>query len=332
MIKCCRMINSSRKLEELAKTLREKRRQYIEQLCNKSLMLNSEYKLVFFKYPYELFDELILSTKWLFNGFLIYLGKVIILVDPGAEILTRIPDLKDLLKVNTLYISHGHIDHYADANIAIEFMVLPKQKEIKLLAPKDVFKRKLISDYHSGRDGKLTQIRILELNKKLKIKLNGVILRPIALYHSLEENFGFILEYEKLKIGYLADTGYTHTFKTSTGKIYPSGTNNHEGNFEDIISKNKRIKNIFSQVDILIANINDLIFTKHSKYHLTGYDLIDILSDSQVKKCFISNLHPIDLLGLNIAKKISSFITKKSGVETIFIPKSGLSFDLSRTI
>lgn len=250
------------------------------------------------------------------------------LVDPGAELLSRIKYPNELVKVNALFISHAHIDHYAGANVALDFMKLTeKQKKIKILAGKAVFDDKNISDYYLSSKGNIN-VEKIELKENENYDLDGYSLGTVILNHSIESTFGFVLKGNGTTIGYISDTGYTKKFKTTAGVTSESGLNEYEGEFEEIVEKFDHIKNEFKKVDILIANINDLYFNKHSKYHMTGFDLIDILKGSKVRYCFIPNLFPVDLKNVNHAKKVADYISEKSGVKTIAIPKEGLRFSL----
>lgn len=312
------------------KEVREARKRYSIRLYEKSLQqISDENKVIFFRYPKYLENKFILSTKWLFNGFILHVGKVKLLVDPGAELLSRVPKIEHLLDINTLFISHAHIDHYAGANLAIELMTAPlKQKKITILASQDVIKRKVISDYHSGIEKGAGVIeRIILKNGKSEI-LENITITPIALHHSIKDTYGFILKYKDIRIGYISDTGYTKTFITSTEEVYEAGIKEYNGTFTKIKTKFNYIKEHFANTDYLIVNVNDLLFTNHSRYHMTGFDLIDILSKSLVKKCFIINLHPVDLLNKDIAKKLAEYVTNKSGVPTNTISIEGQEFKL----
>jgi hypothetical protein len=148
------------------------------------------------------------------------------------------------------------------------------------------------------------------------------------LFHSISGTFGFILEYHKFKLGYISDTGYTKKFRTTTDQVYETGNGTYEGDFSEILTKHIWIKEYFSQVDYLIANINDLLFTKHSKYHLTGFDLIDILKNSRVKQCIIQHRHPVDLLNLDSANLTAKYISQESKISTISVPVEGMKVNL----
>lgn len=316
-------------LKEKLTTLRQARRQKKEELAAKYISPSPESSIEFFPHPSFFNSQILLSTMWIFNGFVINLGKLRMLVDPAAELLSRVPSVESLMGLNTLFISHSHVDHYAGAEIALELMRIPsKKKQIQIIASHRAFRDKVINNYHAGIIPGFGSIERITLRHKQPFKLYDVSFTPIKLYHSISGTFGFIIEYKDIKIGYISDTGYTKVFKTTTGTAYKAGEGTYKGDFAEILSKHAWIKKHFAQVDYLIANINDLLFNKHSQYHLTGFDLIDILKGSRVKQCFLQHIHPIDLLGIDSALLTAQYITEKSGVSVSAIPAIGLKIQL----
>ena len=321
--------NNYQELKEKLITLRQARKQKKEELGAKYISLSPESSIEFFPHPSLFNSEILLSTMWIFNGFVINLGKLRMLVDPAAELLSRVPSVESLMGLNTLFISHSHVDHYASAEVALEFMRIPsKKKQIQIIASHRAFRDKVINNYHAGIIPGFGNVERITLRHNNPFSLYDVALTPIKLYHSISGTFGFILEYKDIKIGYISDTGYTKVFKTTTGRAYKAGEGTYEGDFAEILSKHAWIKKHFSQVDYLVANINDLLFNKHSQYHLTGFDLIDILKGSRVKKCFLQHIHPIDLLNSDSARLTAQYITEKSGVSVSTIPTAGLKLQL----
>lgn len=320
--------SNSGNMVDLFRKLRAFRNETKKKLIKYVKRENTNYFIDFFKYPNALNNPIFLSTKWLYGGFIIDVGNLVILVDPGAELLSRIKDPQELLKANVLFISHAHIDHYASANVALEFMKLSgKGREIKILAGKSVFDNKNISDYHLSSKNNLITEKI-QLNKNKVYSLDNNLLSVVEMKHSIEDTFGFVLRTKDKVIGYIPDTGYSISFKTTEGLIYESGSDNYKGEFTKIVKKYEYIKKSFKNVDILVAHINDLYYNKHSKYHLSGFDLIDILKGSKIKLCIIPNLFPKDLLNMSHAKKVARYISKETGIKTITIPSSGLRINI----
>lgn len=256
------------------------------------------------------------------------MGELRMLVDPGVELLSKIANVEKLLGLNTLFISHSHIDHYASAEIALEFMKLPPNKRTTIIASSRVFKDKAISNYHAGIFSNSEHVKRISVQHAKAFALLDVRFTPVKLYHSISGTFGFILEYNNFKLGYISDTGYTKQFKTTTGSIYAAGESRYEGDFAEIIAKHAWIKKHFSQVDYLIANLNDLLFTKHSKYHLTGFDLIDILKNSRIKECIIQHMHPVDLLNFNAANLTAQYISQEVNIPVKIVPLGGMKVNL----
>lgn len=309
--------------------LRLARKYKKDELSAKYLSLPPEYSIEFFTHPSFLNTELLLSTMWYYNGFIINLGELRMLVDPAVELLSRISSVETLLGLNTLFISHSHVDHYASAEIALEFMKVPsKNKMINIIGSSRVFRDKVISNFHAGITPMSENINRITIEHEKTFDLHNVKFTPVKMYHSISGTYGFVLEYNNLKIGYISDCGYTKLFKTTSGKKYNAGEGSYDGDFQEIISKHSWIKKHFSQVDYLITNLNDLLFNKHSKYHMTGFDLIDILKESNVKQCFIQHMHPVDLLALDSANLTSQYISEQVNIPVRIIPPTGLKVNL----
>ncbi|MFZ5365964.1 MAG: MBL fold metallo-hydrolase [Patescibacteria group bacterium] len=329
------MLIREQTLIKLSKKLRRLKREAAEKIKREAIYPSHQRKIVFPCFHYSKSNLYARTAPWKYIGFVIYLDKLVMVVDPGAEFETRtFASGINPLEANTLFISHSHLDHYAGANVALENMLYPgNPKIVTLIAPKEVFKEKAVSDYFSNISGKgIKNVRSIVSKSLIPIEVNGATLTPIPMFHSIKGTQGFVLNYQNLKIGYITDTGYTKVFQTKTGQIVKSGTDDYEGIFSRILKKHDYLKKTYRDVDILICNVNDFIFTKHSKFHLTGYDVIDILKDSKVKKCFISHLGLLDLTDNAFSNAYEKYVTETTGIETIALKPEGITFNFPQSL
>lgn len=317
---------------QLSKEVRQKRELVRETLKQQSLSAVSEEKITFPAFAFKDDATYIRVFPWKYNGFILHLGSLIMVIDPGVDFLSRcIFSNINIMQPNTIFISHGHLDHYASASIMLEIMKSEeKDKQIKFIASKEFYQQRVISEWHLNKKGDgLKNIKTITAIPNEKIVFDAQTqLIPIPLIHTKKGTIGFIIFYKKIKIGYITDTGYTKQFKTNTGNIYRSGEE-YEGEFEKIISKHEYIKEIYKNVDYLICNINDFIYTKHSKTHLSGYDIIDILKGSTAKECIITHLNQFDLTNNTYSGKVAEEIQQNTGVRTTTVQKNGYTLKIS---
>jgi len=316
-------------LLDISKKLKSARKAKKRELFQKYQNPPEKMAVEFFPYLDRYDSDFFLSTKWLFNGSILHLGKLHMLIDPGAELLSRMNHPEELFGVNAVFISHAHIDHYASANVALDTMRLPsREKEVHILAGQQVYDEKIITDYHLGIEEELQNTHRIVLQENETVDVLGVKITPIRMSHNIKDTFGFIAEYDGKRIGYISDTGYTQQFKTTLGEIVESGAKDYDGEFDSITSKYEYLKSAYKGVDFLITCMNDLRFNEHSKYHLSGYDVIDILKESGIKECIISTSQPVDILNEGYDEKISSYISLTTKVKSSIIPRTGLIVNL----
>lgn len=251
-------------------------------------------------------------------GFLVEFGDLYMYVDPGPGALQGVLEAKvDLGALDAVYISHGHVDHYAGAESIIEGMCWAMStRRGMLMGPKNIFEvERSISKFHQGeteRYGYLggPQVVHLEAGKTLTIK--EVKLTPVRAYHG-GENYGFILEAGGLRLGYTGDTNYILAYST------PDGCRDVKRfgpimDFEKIERYREDIKEAFSKVDVLIANI-----TSHNAWvhrHITGIGLCHLLKDSQVRLCYLSHFNYCCVEPEDIRFKMAEYIEGMTGIPT----------------
>lgn len=297
------MKQTMQKLVELDKERKHIRHQYKKQMQNKAKEENKEFKIVFPQMHIGAENEpLTKGLPWIYNGFLIYLPRLVMLVDPGVDILNRLSISGiNISQINTIYISHEHLDHSNGADVVADYLLRSGQR-YQVIAPPSVFKAKVISDYHAGKKAHhsgwhnshfATEFGSVGLIRTFHGKYKMV---PIKLSHGAE-CYGFSIYYENRKITYISDTGYTSKFKTSSGEIIESGKEEYYGQLEYIISKNTEIKKAVKDSTDLIINLETITYHKNSNTHLTLYDIIDLVQNNNIKKVYLTHINEVGELG-----------------------------------
>ncbi|MFZ3172743.1 MAG: MBL fold metallo-hydrolase [Carboxydocellales bacterium] len=251
-------------------------------------------------------------------GFLVEFGNLFMYVDPGPGALQGVLEARvDLGNLDAVYISHGHVDHYAGAESIIEGMCWAMSTRRGLLmGPKNIFEvEHSISRFHQGETEKYgymggPEVVHLEAGKTLTIK--DVQLTPVRAYHG-GENYGFILEAGGLRLGYTGDTNYILAYSTPEG-IQEVKRFGPIMDFQQVERYREDIREAFSQVDVLIANI-----TSHNSWvhrHITGLGLAHLLQNSQVKLCYLSHFNYCCVEPEDIRFKMAEYVEGMTGIPT----------------
>lgn len=317
------MVNRE-KLTKLSKQLRQLKLQARADLVKGARKFKLARKVVFPEFLFKPAHTYVRAAPWMFNGFFVHFDNLILVVDPGVDLLTRcIFSGINFVEANAMFLSHVHYDHCASADVVLEAMSFGNQgKQIVVMAPANVYQQGKISKHNDT-------VKSLLIKSNKDIKIDKYQLIPIELFHSIDQTYGFVLNLGPVKLGYISDTGYTKKFLSTDGKIYKTGIDNYRGEFVEIVEKHDYIKQAFRNVDVLICNLNDFIYTKHSKYHLTGFDLIDILKNSQIKTCVINHLNQLDLTNNKFLKGLENYLQQVTGVRIRACFPHGLEIDLS---
>lgn len=314
-----------KKIVEQSLDNRKRKLQIREQLKLQSIQSLPEEKIVFPAYAFESNAMYTRVFPWKYNGFMLHLGSFVLAVDPGVDFFSRcIASNINVMQPNAVFVSHGHLDHYASASTMLEAMASEKDgKEIKIIASKEFYSQRLMSEWHLNTNGDgLKNVTPIIAEPEKEIILNSqTTLLPIELMHSADGTIGFIITYKNTKIGYISDTGYAKSFKTNSG-TYKTG-DNYDGEYETINEKHEYIKKAFEYVDYLVCNIYDFIYTKRSKTHLSGYDVIDILKGTAIKECILAHMNQYDISEGSYAESIAEEIENSSGIKTTNVGKDG---------
>lgn len=267
-------------------------------------------------------------------GFIISLNGLRMYVDPGPGAVVRAKEMGlDLGSLDAVYVSHGHLDHYAGAESIIESMCWAMfARRGYLLGPREVLQSEgLISKYHQGEikgGGYPGGPEVKYLDPYVSLDLNGAELMPVPAYHH-GENYGFVLKSGNLKVGYTSDSNYIKSYTTESGE-YKELPNGPIMDLASVQHFRKDLRDVFSDVDVLIANV-----TAHNVWahrHITTIGLAHLLQDSpRVKVCFITHfnyccLYPVDLRDL-----MAKYVEKSTGVKTI-AAKDGAIYNIAGTV
>jgi len=233
-----------------------------------------------------------------FNGFIIDYNGDLIVVDPGVDFYSRFTSTGlSATNIRALVISHCHIDHLDSLPVFMEKMLRNKSKKLDVFCSRYAYETK-VPAYLRESVRKSAHINLFLLSdekKQVSFKILGdYSIKFISLYHGDPDTFGFKTCLSNKKLAYLSDTGYAIKIKTTTGVYSPEKA---RGEFVSILKRHQYIKSFLSDVDIAIVNINDVPYNRHSKYHLSAWDVLDIFKGSKIRKLVLQHLLPVNVEG-----------------------------------
>lgn len=268
------------------------------------------------------------------GGFMLNLPTFALHTDPGPGAILQANRYElDPTALDAVFVSHAHTDHYTEANTMIEAMCrMMSQKRGAVLAPGEIFENNYISPFHQGQGTTTGPYRggpanTLSLRNNQPVALGEATLTPHTAYHG-GENYGYVLEYQGLKIGYTSDTNYIRSYRDKSGQLQEVSSANRFGELHDlaeIVEVREDLKEVYSQVDILIANVTLLNMWSHR--HLTGYGLIHLLTGSKVRQCYITHLDSTYFTNPGLADDLALLISQRSGVKCL-VPEEGKKYEL----
>ncbi|GAW29802.1 MBL fold metallo-hydrolase [Carboxydocella sp. ULO1] len=275
--------------------------------------------------------EAVISQQPRTAGFFLQLGDFYFMVDPGPGALYAALELGiDLGQLDAVYISHGHVDHYAGAESIIEGMCWAmSSRRGKLLLPRDMVEENAhISTFHRGEaahSGYLGGPEVVFLQAYQPIALGELTLIPVPAYHG-PENYGFILKAPGLILGYTSDTNFLRSYRTFSGikEVIPWGP---VLDFQEAISWREELVQAYRKVDLLIANV-----TAHNSWfhrHITTLGLPYLLRESNIKQCYITHFNHCCVWPEDLRPAMAAYVEAVSGVPTS-AAYDGLQVDLQR--
>ena len=318
-----------KELIELDKRRLNIRKRYKNKLINSKKKLNQKDYIYFPKsIVSEKNHQLRYGLSWLQNGFILKKGNNVIAVDPGVNFVLRLTESGfDLSTITHIFISHTHLDHSADANVLMDFMIRARAS-VKIIAPKSVYDEKVISDFHSGLKQKFSvnhSAIIIDENSEIEL-LDGYKMTFVPLQHSVE-CYGFKVSGNGKNYTYLSDTSYTKELIDKNDKIILiKDITNY---IENVKSKSNYsyIKFFLKDSDVLITNVDSYMYTKNSKTHLPLLDLLEIIKDNNIKEIIIAHVNPIgELKYEEWGNKLAKYVYKISRIKTFAVKLNGNKF------
>ena len=256
------------------------------------------------------------------GGFVLYLPGCTLAVDPGPGAIQHVKSNRvDTRGLDGIYISHGHTDHYLGAPLLIEGMTwLMSQRRGKLMLPPDVLNEELISLYHQGRcnnhegySGGPAELISLTAGQEIVFS-GGVTLTPVKAYHG-KDNFGFVLKTPDMTIGYTSDTSYLLEYENLQGELLPVEKWEPMEQPRRITKVREDLREIFRQVDYLIANVS--YFNLFAHRHITAVGLAHLLECSQVKCCWMTHFDACYTRPKSLGDDMARFVQELTGVKTV---------------
>lgn len=128
-------------------------------------------------------------------------------LDPGPGSLVHCQDY-DTEKLNGVFVSHGHVDHYSDAEPLIELICLIEDSPCTLMAPETVLKgygdvQQSVSNYHQEMC-----IDVVNLTEVETAEFSGMKVETQEMFHSEPKCRGLKVSENGQKIGFWTDTKY----------------------------------------------------------------------------------------------------------------------------
>lgn len=288
--------NKKFKIAELSKSMREKKDLLKRQIRPTNLRNKQAIRIIIPKLLIQPTID-ILRDKWYFNGFILAVKSTYILVDPGVDFYTRfLYSGLNFTSICGIIISHSHLDHIYSLNLFLDKFLRNKVGSLELFLPSGAYKDlifKEIKEKISCSD--LVHVHQITPNFSYNLK-SGSTIEFIKLYHSIKGTYGFKLTSEKVILGFISDTGYSIRVKTNKGTFSPETSH---GQFESIIKKHQYIKNFFKEAGTVVVNINDIEYNRHSKYHLSGWDVLDLFKKTNIKNIILQHISPYNAVGRN---------------------------------
>lgn len=266
----------------------------------------SDVKIVLPKYLFENEYDLRADMHYC-NGFIIDLKGDLVVVDPSTDFYSRlISSGYSALQIKAIIVTHEHLDHIDGLNILLDKIIRNGDLNVELYLPNSAYNGR-IPEYYKEKIASNDKIKttLLDANKgqlQSSILLDKYKIEFLEMFHGCPDTFGFKIKFPDFHLGHITDTGYAITVQTDLGV---SPVKEVVGNFTQIIQKHYYIKDFYSSVDYAVVNINDIAYNRHSKYHLSAYDLQDIFEGSKLKKLILQHLLPI-----NIEEEDSNYLYK----------------------
>lgn len=201
-------------------------------------------------------------------SYLFEIGKEKIVFDFGRGILDNLIKTKiNLDKINTIFITHTHVDHIAELSSFLFYILYrPKARkypEIKIYGPKGIKKtiNFLLKAYHLEKHKYVNKIKIKELSNQNIVKGSSWKVKSFEVKHSKSRKcFAYRIETKKKIVCYSGDSGYCTSLKEAC-----------------------------KNTDLAIVEAN-LPESWNIKEHLTGEKVGKLAKEVEIKKLIITHI------------------------------------------
>ncbi|MRS13097.1 MAG: MBL fold metallo-hydrolase [Actinobacteria bacterium] len=141
-------------------------------------------------------------------GYLVRSGETTILLDCGNGVLSNLGRVMDPTVLSAVFVSHGHVDHFADVyglQAALRYAPAGPMPPLPLYLPVGLFARMsaILSPHGAAElDG---AFRVHEYADAESLQVDGVTVTPRRVDHA-DETFAFVVEADGVRLCYTADT------------------------------------------------------------------------------------------------------------------------------
>jgi phosphoribosyl 1,2-cyclic phosphodiesterase len=237
-------------------------------------------------------SEVDTAQQWYFNGFILRSGGHGLLVDPGVDFYSRFTQTGATLKcVRGLFVSHRHIDHLASVPALVDMLVKLDQ-EVDILVPEGLLDDGFLAPYLIEAIARSERVRLLPIHADGKVEgaARWPLLRDMSLVrlsHSDPNTYGFRIESGPISFSYVSDTGYARLLAGPRGSSQPHMAH---PDWTAIDQRHDQIRDLVNGCRVVVVNINDLFYNRHSLHHLSGWDVADLLSGSGAEVVVLQHL------------------------------------------
>lgn len=136
-------------------------------------------------------------------------------IDGGA--LCDALDLDEVLKVDDIFLTHGHFDHVKDLPLMTDLLVGNRDKPVVVhgaaetmeAMDRDVFNNRVWPDFRQIPSAKKAVLAFETVPVQKRVSCQGFQLRAIPVHHPVY-SVGYIIEDKSCSIAFSGDTGPTH--------------------------------------------------------------------------------------------------------------------------
>jgi ribonuclease BN (tRNA processing enzyme) len=200
------------------------------------------------------------------SGILIESGDDRILLDIGSGILHRLTQLElDLREINSVFISHFHVDHSSDFLPLYQSLWLTKSASpLKVYGPSSIYEwLRGIQDIAFPYLRSKLEIQVSKLNQKEDVEIGDIVISNISTIHGTIDSRAFRVKAEGTDVVYSSDTAPSRKF-------------------------NKFAKN----ADILIHECNWLDGQHPEGVHTSPSEMAEIVEETIPRKVVLTHLSP----------------------------------------